>query len=139
MKNIVRTLVVALAAAIAAPAAAQTILAGQWQIRLTQPGIPGGQGIVATQCVSAVQAQDPAVIAQRVRPRADCIVTTQPSGEGAYAWTLECPQSGMRGRGQMHYTSSAMQGEIHSTTPVGGATIDMTQRITARRVGPCGQ
>jgi hypothetical protein len=138
VKTIVRSIAVLLAA-VAESAAAQSILAGEWQIRLAQTDVPGGQAVVATQCVSATQAQDPAVIAQRVRPRADCIVTTRPSGEGEYGWTFECPQSGMRGRGRMHYTSSAMQGEIHSTTPMGGAAIDMTQRITAKRVGPCGR
>ena len=137
MTKIARSIAAALLVAGAGPAQAQAILAGAWQIRLTQIGVPGAQPAVATQCVSRLQAQDPAVIAQRVRPRADCIVSTRPAGEGQYAWTFECPQSVMRGRGQLHYTSSAMQGEIHSSTQVGGASILMTQKITAKRVGPC--
>ena len=138
--NATRTALAALIAlAAAAPARAESILAGEWQISLTQPGVPGAPTALATQCVAGPQANDPAVIAQRVRPRADCIVTTQPAGEGDYAWTFDCPQSAMRGDGLVHYTSSEMRGQIHSSTQIGGSGIVMTQIIAARRVGPCGQ
>lgn len=138
--NAPRTALAALIAlAAAAPARAEPILAGEWQISLTQPGVPGSPTAHATQCIAGPQADDPAVIAQRVRPRADCVVTTQPSGQGDYAWTFDCPQSAMRGDGLMHYTSSEMRGQIHSSTQIGGSSIVMTQNIAAKRVGPCGQ
>jgi len=135
-----RTALVALVAlAAAAPACAQPILAGEWQISLGQSGVPGAPAAHATQCVSAAQAADPAVIAQRVRPRADCVVTSQPSAEGDYAWTFDCPQSAMRGDGLVHYTSNALRGEIHSSTQIGGSSIVLTQTLAAQRVGPCAQ
>lgn len=132
-------LVALVALAAAAPARAQPILSGEWQISLGQTGVPGAPAALATQCVSAAQAADPGVIAQRVRPRADCVVTSQPSGEGDYAWTFDCPQSGMRGDGLVHYTSSALRGEIHSSTQIGGERIVLTQTLAAKRVGPCAQ
>ena len=114
-------------AAAAAPARAQSIMAGEWQITLSQSAMPGAPPAAATQCVSGFQAADPGVIARRARPRADCTTTSIPAGEGEYAWTFECPQSAMSGRGQIHYSS----------TRIGGTYIDTTQKITARRVGPC--
>lgn len=120
-----------------APARAQSIMAGEWKITLTQSGVAGAPPASAMQCVSGLQAGDPGVIAQRARPRADCTTTSTPAGEGEYAWTFDCPQSAMSGRGQMHYSSTEMSGEIHSSTRIGGASIDMTQNIAARRVGPC--
>jgi hypothetical protein len=138
--NATRTaLAVLIALAAAATARAEPLLAGEWQISLTQPGVPGSPTARATQCLVGAQADDPAVIAQRVRPRVDCVVTTQPSGEGDYAWTFDCPQSAMRGDGLVHYTSSEMRGQIHSSTQIGGSSIVMTQDIAAKRVGPCTQ
>ena len=124
-------------AAAAAPARAQSIMAGEWQITLSQSAMPGAPPAAATQCVSGFQAADPGVIARRARPRADCTTTSTPAGEGEYAWTFECPQSAMSGRGQIHYSSTEMSGEVHSSTRIGGTYIDTTQKITARRVGPC--
>lgn len=132
----IRIAALALLAA-AAPARAQSIMAGEWKITLTQSGIAGAPPASAMQCVSGLQAGDPGVIARRARPRADCTTTSTPAGEGEYAWTFDCPQSAMSGRGQMHYGSTEMAGEIHSSTRIGGSSIDMTQQITARRVGPC--
>ena len=132
-----RYLFLAVMLAAAAPAWAQSIMAGEWQITLSQSGIQGAPPATGMQCVSGFEAGDPGVIARRARPRADCTTTSTPAGEGEYAWTFDCPQSGMSGRGQMHYRSTEMSGEIHSSTRVGGARIDMTQKITARRVGPC--
>ena len=139
MKAIRTALAALIALAAAAPARAQPILAGEWRISLTQPGVPGAPTAYATQCIAGPQASDPAVIAQRVRPRADCVVTSQPSAEGDYAWTFDCPQSGMRGDGLVHYTSSALRGEIHSSTQIGGSSIVLTQTLAAQRVGPCAQ
>ncbi len=136
MKSIRLISALALAGA-AIPAAAQSIMAGEWQITLTQSGMPGAPAATAMQCVSGMQAGDPGVIARRARPRADCTTTSTPAGEGEYTWTFDCPQSAMSGRGQMHYRSTEMAGEIHSSTRVGGASIDMTQDISAKRVGPC--
>lgn len=132
-----RYLILTILLAAAAPAQAQSILAGEWQITLTQSGIAGAPPATAMQCVSGLQAADPGVIARRARPRADCTTTSTPAGEGEYAWTFDCPQSAMRGHGQMHYSSTEMAGEIHSSTRIGGSSIDMTQTINARRVGPC--
>jgi Protein of unknown function (DUF3617) len=121
----------------AAPAQAQSIMAGEWRITLTQSGMPGSPAATATQCVSGLQAGDPGVIARRARPRADCTTTSVPAGEGEYKWTFDCPQSAMSGRGEMHYRATQMEGEIHSSTRIGGSSIDMTQNISAKRVGPC--
>ncbi|HUJ86735.1 MAG TPA: DUF3617 family protein [Burkholderiales bacterium] len=130
--------ILAFALALAAmPARAQSIMAGEWQITLTQSGIPGAPAASAMQCVSGLQAGDPGVIARRARPRADCTTTSTPAGEGEYKWTFDCPQSAMSGRGQMHYSSTEMAGEIHSSTRIGGSNIDLTQDIAAKRVGPC--
>ncbi|HKI63247.1 MAG TPA: DUF3617 family protein [Burkholderiales bacterium] len=132
-----RALFLAVMLAAAAPAWAQSIMAGEWQITLSQSGIQGAPPATARQCVSGFQAGDPGVIARRARPRADCTTTSTPAGEGEYKWTFDCPQSAISGRGQMHYRSTEMAGEIHSSTRVGGARIDMTQQIAARRIGAC--
>ena len=130
--------IVALAlAATATPAWAQSIMAGEWQSTLTRGGRGGAPPATAMQCVSGLQAGDPGVIARRARPRADCTTTSTPAGKGEYAWTFDCPKSAMSGRGQMQYSSTEMSGEIHSSTRIGGASIDMTQQITPRRVCPC--
>lgn len=121
----------------AGPATAQSIMPGEWKISLTQIGMAGAPAATAMQCVSGLQAADPGVIAQRARPRADCTLSSIPAGEGQYRWRFDCPQSGMSGRGRMHYGSTEMDGEIRSSTRIGGASLDMTQKITARRVGPC--
>jgi hypothetical protein len=136
MKFAVPILALALAAA-AFSARAQSIMAGEWKISLTEVGMVGAPPATAMQCVSGFQAADPGVIAQRVRPHADCTITSTPAREGQYLWTFDCPQSAMSGRGQMYYSSTEMSGEIHSSTPIGSATLNMAQRITARRVGPC--
>ena len=132
-----RILFLAILLTAATPSWAQSILAGEWRITLTQSGTPGAPAATAMQCVSGLQAGDPGVIARRARPRADCTTTSTPAGDGEYKWTFDCPRSAMSGRGQMHYSSSEMAGEIHSSTRIGGASIDMTQDISAKRVGPC--
>ena len=130
--------IVALAlAATATPAWAQSIMAGEWQITLTQSAMAGAPPATAMQCVSGLQAGDPGVIARRARPRADCTTTSTPAGKGEYAWTFDCPKSAMSGRGQMQYSSTEMSGEIHSSTRIGGAGIDMKHPIHAPRAGPC--
>ena len=56
-------------AAAAAPARAQSIMAGEWQITLSQSAMPGAPPAAATQCVSGFQAADPGVIARRAPGR----------------------------------------------------------------------
>jgi Protein of unknown function (DUF3617) len=136
MKLALRIAALALAAA-ASPVSAQSIMAGEWQITLTQSGMPGAPAATAMQCVSGFQAADPGVIARRARPRADCTTTSAPAEQGEYKWTFDCPQSAMSGRGELHYRATEMSGQIHSSTRIGGSSIDMTQDISAKRVGPC--
>jgi hypothetical protein len=129
------TLALALAAA---PAWAQSMLPGEWRISIGSPAMPGASSATATQCIARSQADDgPAVIARRVRPRADCTTTSAPAGYGEYAWTFDCPQSHMHGEGRLRYRSTELEGQIRSSSSIGGANVDMTQKLSARRIGPC--
>jgi hypothetical protein len=52
------------------------------------------------------------------------------------SWELECPGSGMRGKGNARLGKGSMQAESQLG---GGASVDMRTKTQGRRLGPCTQ
>jgi len=135
---------IVLAAALAlcaAGARAAGMMPGRWEISstVTSPAMPGVRPATRTQCFGAQQNWDPASMLEPGRDHPDCEVTVTSARPEDFSWTMQCPQSGKRGSGKMRYGSTSMQGQMRTESAVGGQRFDITQKISARRLGPCTQ
>ena len=119
-------------------AAAQTMEPGEWQFTSTMssPMLPAPQTSTFTQCVKQEDADDPT----RFNPRdqtADCKVTPGRRTPDSYAWTVSCPQQGMRGEGVARFGRGQVESEMHVVASAQGQSIEMRTKVTGRRLGPC--
>lgn len=131
--------------AIRAPAA-DAIKGGSWEfisqlqgapMPHPQPGTqsPPGGGIAATQtlCIEP----DKAVPTD---PRQGCRIDRTQRNGGTVSWSGSCTtqQGTVRSDGVAHYSGETMDGTLTTRIPQpNGGTMDTSQRITGRYLGPC--
>ena len=128
----------ALALALASSgAAAQQVEPGEWDFvtDVGMPGLPRPQQSGLRTCLTREGARDPLRWSAHRLP-ADCRVATLKLGPDTVSWELECPGSGMRGKGNARLGKGSMQAE---TQLGGGASVDMRTKTQGRRLGPCAQ
>jgi len=121
----------------AAGAAAQQVEPGEWDFvtDVTMPGLPPQQQAGVRTCLTRETARDPLRWSAHPLP-ADCRVSTMKLGPDAVSWEMDCPQSGLRGKGQARFGRGSLTAE---TQLGGGASVDMRTRSQGRRLGPCTQ
>ena len=99
------------------------------------PGLPRPQQSGLRTCLTREGARDPLRWSAHRLP-SDCRVATLKLGPDTVSWVLECPGSGMRGKGNARLGKGSMQAE---TQLGGGASVDMRTKTQGRRLGPCTQ
>ena len=127
------------ALAAAGARAQQDIMPGRWEITstITSPAMPGMQPATRTQCFGPQQKWDPASMLDPGRGHPDCELTVTSARSDDFTWTMQCPQSGKRGSGKMRYGAISMQGQMRTESAIAGQGFNTTQKISARRLGPC--
>jgi Protein of unknown function (DUF3617) len=97
----------------------------------TQPG--GGIGATHTSCIDPEKAVP-------TDPRPECKVDNMARNGGTITWSTTCTtqQGTVRSEGVAHYLGDTMEATMTTHLPAGdGRTIDNSQRITGRYLGPC--
>jgi hypothetical protein len=133
-----KLLALALAAA-CAPALAEQMEPGEWQFDsiMTSPMIPKPQVSTSTRCVKPEEAADPDKMMAKPQEQGDCKITPSKPSADTYAWEMSCPKSGMKGSGIARYGRDTLEGEVKMSGEAYGRKIDMTTKISAKRLGPC--
>jgi len=152
MRRMILSLTV-LAAAAAGPAYAQdAVKRGRWEFtsQLQTPAMPqmppgvslppgvqappgGGMSATHTSCIDPEKAVP-------TDPRSECRVDGMQRNGGTITWSTTCttPQGTVRSEGVAHYRGDTMEGTMTTRVPTAnGQTMDNTQRITGRYLGPC--
>jgi len=97
----------------------------------TQPG--GGMSATHTSCVDPERALP-------ADPRSGCKVDDMTRNGGTITWSTTCTtqQGTVRSDGVAHYRGDTMEATMTTHVPTGNdRTMDNSQRITGRYLGPC--
>jgi hypothetical protein len=125
-------------AAVAGPAAAQSLEPGEWQfdtlmtIAGTKPQTSSVQ-----RCVTPEEAADAERWAGRQLARSACRIKMKKKTRTTASWTLDCPESGLRGTGSALIGHGSMSTEQHMSGKMGGRPVDMNVKTIGKRLGPC--
>jgi len=132
-----RSLLTILLAAASLPVAARAMEPGerQYASTMTSPILPRPQATV-TQCASKEDAADPTRFTAH-SPAADCQVTPGSRTSENYSWTVSCPKQGMRGEGKARFGCGTIESDMQTTMDMQGQKMDMLNRTSGRRLGPC--
>ena len=93
-----------------------------------------------TQCLSAADARDPArLLGQIANPGASgCSYTERNYAGDSLSFKLQCAGSyGIASRGQVSFSATSMDGSITADANVGGASVQLQNKLSARRIGGC--
>jgi len=125
------------------PGFAADISPGLWEITLdarvsSMPNLSSGP-LKLMQCLSPADAQDPSrVLGGMSNPGASgCTYGDKSYAGNTFTFTMQCPGYAMQSRGEISFTSDSMDGTISAVANVGGQKVEMSNRVTARRVGGC--
>jgi len=125
------------------PCFAQDISPGLWEIKLdarvsSMPNMAAGP-LKLMQCLSPADAQDPSrVLGGMSNPGASgCTFGDKSYAGNTFTFTMQCPGYSMQSRGEISFTATSMDGTISAVANVGGQNVEMSNRVTARRVGGC--
>ena len=134
-----KAFIVALALAIAAPAAAQSLQPGEWEFTATgtSPALPKPQTHVFKQCIKKEDADDPERWMGNKGKPADCKVTPGKRTADGYTWQMSCPKSGMNGSGSARMAGGTMESDMVMHVDMKGQKFEMRTRMTGKRLGPC--
>jgi hypothetical protein len=148
LETIVRTSIVAIASSAAAIAATGSLAAdvspGLWEIALESRVAASPEFAPApfrlTQCLSAEDAREPGrLLGQIANPgAAGCTYSERRYSGDSFSFTLQCTGSyAIVSRGMVSFTSDTMNGSINATANIAGTSVEMQNKVSARRVGGC--
>ncbi len=143
-KPIARVGVVAavLIATIATPAAfAQDVSPGLWEITM-ETRIPGSdvQAVPPSQMTQCLKASDAAALVGAIsNPGArDCSYTEKNYSGNTFRFAMVCSGAfALKTRGEFSFMSTSLSGTITAIANVGGQATELTNKVTARRIGGC--
>ena len=125
-------LLVVLAAA--APAAAQTMQPGLWELtaRMEMPGMTMPP-MTIQQCLRDASPESV------VPAMPNCTITGRSASGNTVRWSVICQEGGMRmtGNGEMTLRGTTSDGVLQMTMDEGGQRQSMTHRYSGRRIGAC--
>jgi hypothetical protein len=132
-----RTLVLLASIALCAPALAQKVEPGEWQITSTviSPMFPKPETKTERHCVKKEEVDDPKNWMGEMAP--DCKLTPGNKTADSYSWQVSCPKTGMRGSGNMRWTRTTMDIDMEMAGNMQGQKFEMRSKISGKRVGPC--
>ena len=120
---------------------------GRWEVtmQMEMPGMPGKMPpFTAEQCVTKEQANDPQRAVpqqpQRGGGQSDCKTEDYKVTGGKVTWTMRCttPQP-MTGTGEIIYAGNTYNGVMKMNMERGGQPMQMTMKVTGKRLGDCTQ
>lgn len=120
---------------------------GKWEVtmQMEMPGMPGKMPPMTTeQCVTKEQADDPQRAVpqqpQRGGAQSDCKTEDYKVTGGKVTWTTKCttPQP-MTGTGEITYVENAYTGIMKMNMERGGQPMQMTMKLSGKRLGDCTQ
>ncbi|HZQ71306.1 MAG TPA: DUF3617 domain-containing protein [Burkholderiales bacterium] len=139
-----RALFLAILALVGADARADDLSPGLWQmtVETRMPSTPGfaPAPVQVNQCFTAEDARNPErLLGQIANPGASgCTYTSKSYSGNTFSFTMQCAGAfAIESSGRVRFTSDSMDGTIDGTANVGGNTVQMQNRISARRVGGC--
>jgi hypothetical protein len=100
---------------------------------VTMPPAGGGMNVTHTSCIET----DKAVPTD---PRPECKIDRMQRDGGTVSWATTCTtgQGTIRSQGVARYSGDTMNSTLITQVPqAGGNTMETTQRITGRYLGPC--
>jgi hypothetical protein len=119
---------------------------GKWEVttQMEMAGMPAGRGMPATtttQCITKEQADDPQKFAAQPPGRGgqnDCKVSDYKVDGNKVTYSMKCttPQE-MTAAGEMVYGDNKYDGVVKMSMSRGGQTLDMTMKMTGKRLGDC--
>jgi len=136
---------VALQAAIyCVPGLAADMSPGLWEITLesrvaAQPGF-APEPFRLTQCLTAADTRDPSKLLGGIaNPGASgCTYTDKAYSGSTFHFSMQCAGSlAIRSQGEVSFTSDSMNGTITAIANVGGEKTELSNKVSARRLGGC--
>jgi hypothetical protein len=143
MRTLVSTGLAIACAAISASGHAADISPGLWEFTLTPAsGGPGGVNpppFKSTQCYSAEDARDPSrLLGKATNPGADCKYVDRSYSGSTFTFRMQCTGVlAMESTGRIDFSAEKMEGTVDSKASLMGQGIEMQNKLSARRVGPC--
>lgn len=132
-----RTLLAAVLALLALPAAAQ-IEPGEWEFTSVSTSrlFPGPQHATFRRCIRKEEAANPDRWMSDAG-QSDCKLTPGAKTANTYSWKMECPSSKLVGTGTARMSSATMEGETIMNGEVKGQKFELRTKVTGKRLGPC--
>lgn len=122
---------------------ASTLAPGQWHISVqTQAaGMPLPMApMQVNQCLTEKDAQDPSKMLGGVSSpeAADCVYSDRAYVGDHFHFAMQCGGAlALRARGDISFTATSLSGTIDATANLNGQSIELTNTVTAQRVGAC--
>lgn len=124
--------------AVPAAHAAPDMMEGMWEIttKMEIPGMPQGMAMppmTHTQCITKSD-----MIPRDTEQSRDCTINHEVNGN-TVTWTIKCDgEAGdVVGNGKVTYHKDRFDGEMVMTVEEGGETMQITNRMSGRRIGDC--
>jgi uncharacterized protein DUF3617 len=138
------TMVALQAAACSAPGLAADMSPGLWEITLesraaSQPGF-APEPFRITQCFSAADSMDPSkVLGGIANPGASgCTYSNKAYSDNTFRFSMQCAGSfALQSQGEVSFSADAMSGTITAVANVGAEKIELSNKVSARRLGGC--
>lgn len=135
---------VPLAIAFSPRAVATDLSPGLWEITLetrvaAEPGFTP-EPVRLQQCLTAADARDPsALLGGLANPGASgCSYSGKSYSGSMFRFSMRCAGSfGVKARGEVTFSADAMTGTISAIAAVGGKKTELSNKISARRIGGC--
>jgi hypothetical protein len=138
------TLVALQAAAFSTPGLAADMSPGMWEITLetrvaARPGF-APDPFRLTQCLSAADTRDPSkLLGGLTHPGASgCTYTNKAYSGNSFSFSMQCAGSfAIQSQGEVSFSADAMSGTIDAVANVGGEKTELSNKVSARRLGGC--
>jgi hypothetical protein len=139
------TIILALPAAAFSPAGvAADMSPGMWEIavetRVAAHPDFAPEPVHLRQCLTSADARDPsALLGGIANPGAsDCAYSDKSYSGNTFRFSMQCAGSlGIQSRGEVTFSADAMNGTISAIANVGGEKTELSNKISARRLGGC--
>jgi hypothetical protein len=132
------------AAAFCTPGLAADMSPGLWEITLetriaAQPGF-APEPFRLQQCLSAADTRDPsALLGGMANPGASgCTYTNKAYAGNSFRFSMQCAGSlAIQSQGEVSFTADTMSGSITAVANIGGEKTELSNKVSARRLGGC--
>ncbi len=123
-----------------APAFAAQLQPGEWQINssTTSPLFATAQSSVFKYCVTKEDAEHPEAWMARQSEKGECKLIPGKRTADSMTWQMSCPRTNLTGSGAARLTGPAtVEGEMKLSGNFQGHAVQMSTRMSGKRLGPC--